>query len=305
MIKHLAHKNIDKMRWDECINLSPHGIINAQSWYLDIVSPGWEALVEEDYAFVFPLTARKKFGINYLFQPYFTQQLGLFGRESIPGESKLTEFLLHIPSKYKLIEIQLNTDNIVGIPVGFEITKKRTFHLNLSATEGTLLNNYSENIKRNISKAVKGSLLVTENVSCKEIIQLFRSNRGNTISKLKDKDYRVFEILCKQAKQNALLESYGIDNTHGKLIAGAIFLKSFHSYILIFSGAGEEARQVGAMSMLVDYFIRKHSGESKHLDFEGSMDENLARFYRSFGSSEVVYLQIRRNLLPPLLRLFK
>jgi hypothetical protein len=58
-----------------------NGIVYAYSWYLDIVSPGWDALVKDDYKSVMPLTWRKKYGIKYLYQPFFTQQLGVFSSD--------------------------------------------------------------------------------------------------------------------------------------------------------------------------------------------------------------------------------
>ncbi|MCK4361546.1 MAG: hypothetical protein KAV70_07350, partial [Bacteroidales bacterium] len=80
MIKHLTYQQINKSKWDECIKKSFNGIIYGYSWYLDIVCKHWEALVENDYERVFPLTTGKKFGINYLYQPFFTQQLGVFSK---------------------------------------------------------------------------------------------------------------------------------------------------------------------------------------------------------------------------------
>src|ERR1043166_572384 len=107
MIHYLEHSAIDKPKWDRCIESSANGMIYASSWYLDLVSPGWNALVEHDYQSVFPLTRRKKFGFHYLCQPPFTQQLGLFGRESSGNEEHILQFCGSIPTKYKLIEINL------------------------------------------------------------------------------------------------------------------------------------------------------------------------------------------------------
>ena len=70
MIRYLTHNQIDTRRWDECIAQSPNGLVYAWSWYLDVVHPSWEALVEDDYETVMPLTGNKKFGVNYLFQPF-------------------------------------------------------------------------------------------------------------------------------------------------------------------------------------------------------------------------------------------
>src|ERR1700759_1778470 len=75
MISYLSHSDIDKLRWDACISHAQYSIIYGYSWYLDMVSPGWDALVDDDYQSVFPLTWKKKFGLYYLSQPNFAQHL--------------------------------------------------------------------------------------------------------------------------------------------------------------------------------------------------------------------------------------
>ena len=83
-IKHLQHKDIDYARWDECITQSHNQLTYAHSWYLDIVSPNWEALVTENYEYIMPLPVKRKYGIPYLVQPIFVQQLGVFSKHDIP-----------------------------------------------------------------------------------------------------------------------------------------------------------------------------------------------------------------------------
>ena len=83
MIKHLRHNEVDKKKWDDCIDNAFNGIIYAYSWYLDIVCPTWDALIEDDYEKVMPLTHNNKLGISYLYPPLFTQQLGVFSKISL------------------------------------------------------------------------------------------------------------------------------------------------------------------------------------------------------------------------------
>ena len=151
---------------------SKQDLIYAHSWYLDIVAPNWEALVEDDYVSIFPLTCRKKFGISYLFQPYFTQQLGLFSTGDEKSESKLGIFLNEIPEKFRLIEIQLNTGSSITHADGFKINKRKTHHLDLSSSHENIRKNYSENLIRNIKKAEKAGLK-KNTVSYEKIIQSF------------------------------------------------------------------------------------------------------------------------------------
>ena len=64
MIQYLKHNEIDKKKWNDCIDHSVNNLIYSYSWYLDIVCPNWNALLEDDYTSIMPLTAGKKYGID-------------------------------------------------------------------------------------------------------------------------------------------------------------------------------------------------------------------------------------------------
>ncbi len=305
MIKFLKHSEIDKSRWDQCIDQSDEAIVYANSWYLDIVSPGWNALVAGDYNSVFPLTWRKKFGFIYLFQPVFTQQLGLFNAK-VGDENILFNFLESIPPDYKLIEIQLNSGNSqLGIPASFRKIERLTHHLDLNTTEEELENNFSENTRRNIKRFNKSGWQIKKNITPENLVDLFRQNRGKDISQLKDKDYKAFLNICTEAKNRNLITILGAADVSGFLQAGIVFLKTHSGYILIFSALSNEGKENGAMAALIADFIRSQAGIKGILDFEGSMDPGIARFYKSFASHEIVYLQIINNRLPIFLRWLK
>jgi hypothetical protein len=303
LIRYLTHEEIEKEKWDSAVSASPGGNVCAASWFLDTASPGWEALVDDNYENVFPLTWRKKWGLRYLYQPPFVQQLGLFGLDA-GRTNAVSEFLLAIPDKFRLIEIQLNYLNRPADAEGFTAAKGITHHLPLKEQVSSMRADYSSNLTRNLKKGMAHKLSVNENLEVRELIALFRLNRGKDISGLRESDYGVLERLLNEANARGLLSTLGIQGDSG-LMAGAAFLESFSSYIFIFSAVNKEAREKGAMSHLIDHFIGKHSGSEKFLDFEGSLDPSLARFYKSFGSQEVVYLQLRKNNLPLPFRWFK
>jgi hypothetical protein len=296
MIKYLKHSEIDKAKWDACITNSSNKNIYANSWYLDVVCPTWEALIDGDYQALMPLTCNKKYGINYLYQPYFTQQLGIFGRDKLSNE-KMNEFLNAIPSYYRFIEINLNINNSIQNK-DFEINNLPTHLLDLNQSYKVIYANYSDNLKRNLSKANKANLTLVKDVNIDDLIHLFRFNKGKDVSNLKNKDYATFKRLTKAIQDNATLNNWGVQNEKGELIASAIFPKFNHQAVFLFSGLNEEGKQVGAMPLLINSFIKEHAGQNLVLDFEGSKDTNLARFYKSFGSIEYLYPQIRKNTLP-------
>ncbi|MBP6335214.1 MAG: hypothetical protein KA444_07045 [Bacteroidia bacterium] len=305
MIRFLSHREIDKNRWDECIDQSTEALVYANSWYLDLVSPNWNALVADDYTAVFPLTWRKKFSFNYLFQPIFTQQLGLFISKENP-ENNLGNFLNKIPESYKLIEVQVNQFNSsFPVPKPFRSSKRFTYVLNLSSDSDTLKQNISSNTRRNIQKFEKSGMSIIRNPNIDEIVKLFRMNTGKEVSNFSNLDYAIFGSLCSEAKRRNLITTVGATDSNRKLQAGIVFLHTHSGFILLFSGVSTEGKSTGAMSAMISSFIMEHAGTERTLDFEGSMDPGLARFYKSFGSSEVVYLQIRNNRLPAPIRWLK
>lgn len=302
MIRYLSHSEIDPEKWDATIDASYNGMVYAKSWYLNIVSPGWQALVEDEYHSVFPLTSRKKYGLSYLHQPFFTQQLGVFGRGTMTG-STVEKFISAIPESFRLIEIQLNHENEISLQ-DFKITERLTHHLDLSKPYEAIQKNYSENLKRNLKRAQQNSLSVVNNFETGMLINLFKSNRGKDLATLKEKDYATLDKLVAEGSKRNLITRLGIQQDD-KLEAGAIFIRSNKEYIFLFSATGAKAKETGAMTLIIDHFIRTHSPEAMNLDFEGSMDAGLARFYKSFGSKEIVYLQIRKNKLPLPIRWIK
>src|SRR4030042_6270076 len=92
MIRHFIHTEINREKWDTCIENSCFETIYPYSWYLDLVSPAWEGLVMGDYEAVFPITWKKKYGILYIVQPVLSQQLGVFSPAK-PAGSDVQSFL--------------------------------------------------------------------------------------------------------------------------------------------------------------------------------------------------------------------
>jgi hypothetical protein len=300
MIRHYQHHQIDKSKWDECVNHSVNTMIYAYSWYLDIVCKNWEALIEDDYKSIFPLTCRRKSGINYLFQPAFTQQLGIFSLTNI-SEQKVSDYIEAIPKKYKIIEVNLNTENSFSSK-NFSIKKNLTHELSLNTNYDELSGNFSSNTKRNIKKALASNILINDNADLNEIINIFRKNRGRDIRTLKNKEYKILLQLTEECKKREGAEVLGAYTSDNKFCAGAVFIKTNKRTIFLFSSTNEQAKKTSAMSFLIDHYINSHSSKEMVLDFEGSNDPDLARFYKSFGSKEKYYLQIISHRLSPLLQ---
>jgi hypothetical protein len=300
MIRYIERKNIEDDKWNACIDKAFNGNLYGYSWFLDIVSEGWDALVENDYERVFPLVFKKKFGISWIYQPFFTQQLGLYSTTKLDSES-LSAFIKAIPQAFRRISINLNTLN-KATGKEFKFIPQINHELDLIHSYEKIRAGYSENLLRNIKKAEKAGLTIVKNIKPDDIIDLFRQNRGKDISHLRDKDYIRIKRIAYTSMYKGLANIQGVYDMQNQLVAGAFFIRSNNKAIFLFSGLGEEGRKAGAMPFLIDSFIQNHAGQHLTFDFDGSNDPDLARFYKSFGSKECVYQRLEINRLPLLIK---
>lgn len=286
MIQYLPHNQINRAKWDATI--TECGNIYAFSWYLDIVHPNWEALVLDDYEAVMPITGGKKFGINYLYQPYFVQQLGVFSKMPLSSEMTVA-FLQAIPKKYRFAEIRLNEKNLFND--GFQgVEYHRNVLLDLNQSYESIRSNYHTNTKRNLAKAEGNNLQVVDTVIPYHVVALFTDNRGALLDKWGDAEYaRLTQLTTVAVKRKNAFILGVTEKGKGELICAAIFMKTADRITFLFSGLKQEGKDKQAMTYLLDQVIQKYAGQPITFDFEGSDDDNLARFYLGFGGTETKY----------------
>jgi hypothetical protein len=68
------------------------------------VAQSWDALIWGDYEFVMPLTPKRKWGITYLYQPTFCQQLGIFPPAPDSVQKEFSQFL---QKKFRFIQFNI------------------------------------------------------------------------------------------------------------------------------------------------------------------------------------------------------
>ncbi|MBL0330398.1 MAG: GNAT family N-acetyltransferase [Bacteroidetes bacterium] len=186
----------------------------------------------------------------------------------------------------------------------FELNEKKYQLLDLNVKHEILFKEYSDNAKRNIKKAIKAGLKIRPDIAPEKIVQLFKTTKGNELEVFSPQDYRTLIQLmdmCNDLKKGQSIAIYDGD----KLCAAAFFMFSNNRFTFLKSGVTDDGKAKGAMHLLFDYFIKENSGKKYQLDFGGSSVENVARFYKNFGAKDCVYLQVKRNNLPALVKWVK
>ncbi|MEP6949728.1 MAG: hypothetical protein ABI863_10660 [Ginsengibacter sp.] len=300
-ITYLPQANIDKQKWDRCIDTAGNGLIYAYSFYLDAMSKNWDALIMNDYEAVMPLTWNKKYGIYYLYQPFFAAHLGVFGNNL---SSKIVQsFLETIPVKFKYWDFYLNEKNLYAIP-GFTMYERSNYVLSLDKSYADLTAGYAKSHLRNIRRAMDAGNILKKNIPVSDVILLAKEQTKN-FSPVTDKDYENLTELFAVLEKKNMAVTYGIYSSQQQLVSSSGWFFSHDRAYYILVGNHPNGRTSGASHLMIGHFIQEHAGKKLLLDFEGSDIKNLAWFYKSFGAKEEKYPGIKLNRLPAIVKLFK
>jgi len=302
-IRFVANADIDREKWDRCISQSPYAIAYAFSWYLDRICTRWDALISGDYLNVMPLVNNRKYGLKYVYQPFFTQQLGVFSAKKT-DKVLVDNFLLAIPDQFRLIDMKLNIGNTIK-DAQFNFRENITYHLALNSSIDEIHQGYNTNTKRNIQKALQNKLSASVSNNIERFISFTQSNLSDKAPEVKSQHYAAFQKIIRFALENKLGEIHVVSNDLSNWLCAAFFLKSGQTSIYLAASSNSEGIEKSAMFLLIDNFIQQNVESDQIIDFEGSNIQGVARFYAGFGAIPKNYYSIHQNRLPALIRLFK
>jgi hypothetical protein len=301
MIAYLGNEEIDRRRWDECLAEIPGIRPYAWSWYLDIMSPGWDALVDDDYSALFPLPRAKKYGLSYIATPLFLQQLGLFTPDGDRQKIAL-EFISFMPDFYRLIDLHIGQE---VRPRGYTVTPRYDIELHLDEPYEKCWLNYSSDCRRNINIARRYPQAIVDDVRPREVISLFRSNIGKRAGVIRDVSYSRLKNLMDHCIQNSKGRILGVRSPKGKLLWGMFVIDTADRITMLFTAGSRKSRELRTSYHVIDHIIKNGAGSGRTVDFAGSSVPSISLFMRSFGGEQTTYWRIYRNNLPWPLRLFR
>lgn len=287
MIQLLKRSQIDEQKYNYCIVYSLQSRIYAYSWYLDIVADNWDVLVLNDYEAVMPLPWKRKYGLKYITQPFFCQQLGVF---SINKLKEADVFIKNIPNNFFKVRLQLNSSN------EFKSENKiikTNYILSLNKTYNVLFKNFSKGRKHALNQGLKNECIIQE-IDFQDVLTLSRENYS--FKEILDKDYQKLSKLINTLKEKERVEVIGVKR--GKeLIGGSVFLLDSKRITYLFSAISKRGKEKQVGSLLINSIIEKYAQTDMVLDFEGSQIPGIASFFKSFGAEIENYFLFKKRLL--------
>ncbi len=303
-IRFLERNEVDTIKWDNCIRNASHGLIYARSFYLDAMAENWSALVAGDYQYIMPLTWNKKMGFKYLYQPYFTKSLGVFGNSRHSFE--ISSFLQAIPNMFRYWDIDLNENNFVSTDIRkLRQRARRNYFLPLANNYEHISQQYKRLANRMMKKAIEAQVQIVRGVAPAMIIQLYQRDYANRHSRITGTVYEKLKNCSAYAFENNLAETYLAKSHSGETLAYYMILKDEHFIYSLLGGSTKEGKQKGAFYLLTDAIIRDHAGTNKIFRFEGSDIPGISFFDNLFGPERISYQHLVMNKLPFLIRFFK
>ena len=298
MIRYVKHQDIDPQRWDNAVKNSANSSVFGTYDMLGILSGErcWDAVIEDNYVRVMPLPHRSKLGVPYIYTPFFFPRLGIFSKTKTDAETTL-KFFNTIPSRFLQVDLIFNTLNETSKLPENQI-QLVSHQLELQVGYDALYARFSQNTRRNIKSAEKHFLTLENNPDLvSEIILLFQNNRGKDGNvHFKETDYHNLNLAAQYLLKQDCLEVVGVRDGAQNLIAGALLVRDGQRVWFWFSGRDERAADSKPMFFLLNEFLKEKAGMDLILDFNGSINENVARLYRGFGGTPypIVLLQHSR-----------
>ena len=303
-IQYVDHHQIDPTKWDSAILRSPHPLVYGLYEYLNAVCDSqWDALIYKDYEAVFPLPFKNKFGIKYLVQPVFCQQLGAFGSNA---NVSTHNFLSAIPKRFLRVRLQLNPYFDQKNEVGSILTKpwgkgassgKLKTKTNMTIQLSQPLD-YNKDCKKNLHRLAELPIEYKINaISIRDAIDTYRKAWGRQNPEIGDDHYQLFANACSEKLSFTVTAHH---RTEGTLLGAAIFLitpeKANRSIHYVCAGPTEPGKSIGVMHGIIDFVLKRYQGENMLFDFEGSSIASVASFYKKFGANEEPFFCFNRGI---------
>ncbi len=295
-IRYINGTDISLPQWKECLRLGGRGTLYAEPAFMKAMAGGWAAFVLGNYEAVLPVFPRKKWGIQYLYQPAFIQQSAIHA-SGILSPQVVTALLTKVQATFKFGEIYLSPAE--GICA---TASKKNFLLSLQPSYSVLEASYKPDLRKN-RKIASRQAFRYQNGAIDRVIGHFQQTYQNRLN-YTAQDYQALGRYCQQVKEKdrVIVREVWLGEM---LEAACLCIADQERIYLLLNYTAADARKRAANHYLLDQLIREYAGSGKLLDLEGSDHPGIAHFYQNFGAVNEPYYFLGWNRLPWPLRLLK
>ena len=283
-------QEVDKIKWDTCVNSNLGGLIYATSVYLDHMCDNWHAIIVNDYESVMPVPWRKKAGIRYAYQVPFIQQLGIIG--SAGAENAM---LQHLYKFVKYGDYIFNFNNHILLSA-LPLHASTNYVLDLS-DKPFLKDHVSTGFMQSLKKPL-ASNYVFGAIPAETAIDIFRENYIAVASAISNEQWKCFMNLTQCLVQQGQAFAWQVTGNDNAPFAVALVLQYGGRVYNILNAVTPAGRANGANYLLYYQLLSQYARKPFLFDFEGSDLPGVKAFYQKFGPVNQPYYSYHFNNLP-------
>lgn len=298
-IRYFSNKKIDKQKWDSSIDNSHNKNIFGYSWYLDNISPNWNALIADDYEILLPLPTKNFFFFKLIYMPPFINRVNIYSKQKLTNQI-VDLFLKKIPLNNFVFS--LNIQDLNFFPEKFNCKLKANQILTFNQNYKEIYNTFSKSNKRNIDKALKYNVEIKKSDNFENLISFQKHINIKKKLSIKNKFFENLKNLFQYAKSKnkcQIFEAY----YNGEICAAVLFLNNF-DIVTLFSGTNEIAKKNGAFFLIFDEYLRSNCNKNFKIDFAGSSIQGIKDRNIGFGAENFSYTVIESCLVSKLKKVF-
>lgn len=275
---HLARRSdISEVAWNALLDRSPDHAVFSRLWLLDAVGEdSVYAAIYGDYEAAVSLMVAKKGFFNLALAPLWVSYLGPLG--NLTNQDVFRQLPRFLKTYFAVYALPMSPEEIAYLPKYYG---RPTYVLNL--------NSYTQPVKhhqRQLRKAKENGLMVRDSGDAETFTEFFWNIRGGRVPAFKSYHKARLLRLTREALNMGCGYCAEAINGRGEILAVAFFLRSGNTAYFLDGTANEQGRSCGAMFLLMHRELLRHkeSGLSR-VDFCGSKDPGVARFYKGFGAN--------------------
>ncbi len=282
-----------------------------QPWWLDAVSPGWQAAVVHNgdkLAGIWPYPVESRLGVPLLRTPLLTPYQGpcVFPpadmkeskRDSFEHDT-ITQLLQQLPKApvwHLAMPPGLKQAGLFS-SAGLDIQVKQTFLIDLLQSQDTLFANLKDSIRRNIKTAAKEINIISD-VSC--LPQLFAFQKNTLDSKQVAQAHTLPHM--QQLMDACIAHNAGTlwVAKKGDEVLAIIWNVWDDQASYYFMGAKDAAQSdfIAMSALLWHAIVEAKKRGNVIFDMEGSMDPGVERFFRGMAGKRELYMILKKNTSP-------
>jgi len=303
----------DKEIYRELCEEEPSIPLFSQAWWMDAVCLGMEwnvfLLKENDGSIIasMPFLLKKRWGLKYICQPYLTQTNGIWIKPTeekneckrLDFEKKVFDYFIEKIETLKLNFFEQNFHHRITnwLPFhwkGYQQTTRYTYRITDLSDLEKVREHFSDAKKRHIKKAEK-TLHVDDSLSP----EAFYDFCCMTYKKKNDHNIVPKEIVIScvnAAKKKQKGKVIAIRDAENRIHSVLFVVWDKETAYYLIPATDPDYKTSGASSLIVWEAIKiaKNEANVRVFDFEGSMEENIEKSYRQYGSTQTPYFRIKK-----------